>query len=98
MAEPKDVEIPQTKIYDKVFNAEDADLALVCTCVQPTGTAAEASDQIMQVQQQHISKVHRKVLAAPSTFFEDMMLHQAITIALNAWKTCLSFERRRASP
>ena len=69
MAAREDFQILQNTICDDVFNAEDADLALVCTCPTTTG------DEIKQVQQQqHIFKVHRKVLAAPSTFFEDMML------------------------
>lgn len=68
MAEPKDTQASKNKVYDEVFNAEDADLALVCTCL-----TSSTADHRSKKKQQHIFKVHRKVLAAPSTFFEDMM-------------------------
>lgn len=68
METPEDVEITQNTICDETSNAADADLALVCTCPTPTGNTVDSIKQ-----QVHIFKVHRKVLAAPSTFFEDML-------------------------
>lgn len=54
----------QLEIIDASFNAEDADLVLVCS--RPSQTDAQSL--------LHIFKVHRKVLAIPSTFFEDMFI------------------------
>lgn len=52
-----------TRTVDEVYNAADADLALACA-LRKNGKPVEG--------QLHIFKVHKRVLAAASTFFESM--------------------------